>query len=311
MRVDVFLKRVARRNALATRRPAQGRTQRHHGVEHHEHQQRPCQRLAQLIGDFQNPLCHARIDIFNPENAQNTPENGIQQADSPVQVERHIAVIPRGRAEERLLKPRTGVFHDRADQKTADKRKDAPAVAEAIQRTGQAERTDAVNQIERTVDQADAALIMPALNQAIERFQHDARKAADKEHPKQLIKRDALREMRFLLFPIVDLRVGRRGRQDTELLFLLFVVLLGFLEPCFHLVDQFVGLLQLSGDDVAVLRHLGKLFANLRVKGFLLRVVHRFVRGKQIHLPAQLFVGFVFKLTEFVSQAFDFFFRHR
>ena len=160
---------------------------------------------------------------------QKEPQHHELRANLPQDVSRHIAVIPRGRAEKRFLKPRTGVFHDRTDQKTADKREDAPAVAEAIQRTGQAERTDAVNQIERTVDQTDAALIMSALNQAIDRFQHIARKAADEKHPEQLVKRHALREVRLLPFAVINLRVGRRRRQNTLRDFRFIIIMVSFI----------------------------------------------------------------------------------
>ena len=61
---------------------------------------------------------------------------------------------------------------------------------------------------------------MAALNQAIDRFQHNASKAADEKHPEQLVKRHALREVRLLPFAVVNLRVGRRRRQKPQLLFL-------------------------------------------------------------------------------------------
>lgn len=98
-----------------------------------------CMLAAYLIGNIMSFLA----------TPQNAPKNGIQQADASIQIIGHIAVIPRSRAEADLLKPRAGVFHNRADDKTADKREHTPAVAELIQRAAQAERADAVDEVKR------------------------------------------------------------------------------------------------------------------------------------------------------------------
>ena len=151
---------------------------------------------------------------------------------------------------------------------------------------------------------------MAALNQAIDRFQHNARKAADEKHPEQLVKRHALREVRLLPFAVVNLRVGRRRRQNPQLLFLSAVVFFCLFKAGFHLVDQVVERLQSSGQQVALLAHDDQFFANLGVKRGLLRVVHPLVRGQHVHLPAQFHICFVILRAEPIHQLVFFFLRH-
>ena len=151
---------------------------------------------------------------------------------------------------------------------------------------------------------------MTALNQAIDRFQHNARKAADEKHPEQLVKRHALREVRLLPFAVVNLRVGRRRRQNPQLLFLSAVVFLRLFKAGFHLVDQVVERLQSAGQQIALPAHDDQLFANPGVKRGLLRVVHPLVRGEHVHLSAQFHICFVILRAEPLHQLVFFFLRH-
>ena len=119
MPVQIALKAVGGGHALPAVRPAQHGQAGHDGVEDHEREQRPGQPLAQLIGNLEDPARHARIDVLDPHHAQYAPEHGIQKADAAVEIERQIAVIPRGRAEDHLLHPGADILHNAARDQAA------------------------------------------------------------------------------------------------------------------------------------------------------------------------------------------------
>ena len=59
-------------------------------------------------------FAHKRNHDFNPENSEHAPKKRIKQAHSAVNIERHIAVIPRNGAKQNFLPERANIFNRRA-----------------------------------------------------------------------------------------------------------------------------------------------------------------------------------------------------
>ncbi len=103
--------------------PAVHCQQAHGAVEDHENGEDPGEDLAEPVGDLQNHLSDPGIEAFDPQDAQNAPEQRVEQADPAVEVEGHPTVIPGSGAEESLLPPGEQVLNDTAHHGSAEKRR--------------------------------------------------------------------------------------------------------------------------------------------------------------------------------------------
>lgn len=101
--------------------PAENGQQGNRAVKDEEGRQCPGEDLAEAAGNFQNQLCHHGIEGFHPKDTQKAPENGIDQADPPVDIEGHMAVVPADGAEKHFLRPGAEVFQGTAHQEAPQK----------------------------------------------------------------------------------------------------------------------------------------------------------------------------------------------
>ena len=185
--------------------PAAHRQQAHGAVKDHEQHQHPGEDLAEPVGELQDYLGGAGVDALDPQHPQDAPEQGVQQADAAVEVEGHIAVVPGGGAEQRLLPPGEQVLDDAAHDGSAEEGDGGAAVAVAVQRQGHDHGADAVDRVEGAVHQAGAALQIAVAEEAPQQFHHHAGKAAGHVDQHHLVEVDAGGEaVRPLLLQVDD-----------------------------------------------------------------------------------------------------------
>ena len=237
--VDELIKGVGGGDVLAALDPADHRKARDRRVEDEERQDDPRQNFAHAVRNFQNPFGADGIELFDPEDAQQSPEERIQQTNAAVDVEGQVAVIPRAGAPEQFLHPGESIFHRAAHDHAAQHRQPAAAVAELVKHDAQRRRARTVERVERAVDQAVAALEITLVDEAPEQLDDDARKAADVEHPKELVDIEPLGKVVALVLLLVDQRIGGGGGDQAALA--LAAGGLGVLPARTQLIADFIG----------------------------------------------------------------------
>ena len=180
------------------------------GVDKEKDRERPGEGPAGPVGDFQDVLGHPGIEILDPEDAQHAPEYGVHQADAPVEVQRHAAVVPGPGAQQGLLGPGADVLQYAAHHEAAQKGPLVAPVAVLVECQGQADGARTVEQVEGPVDQPGPALKIAVGDEAPEHLHHNAGKAARGADEQDLVDVEPLGEVVPSGLRQIDGGVGRR-----------------------------------------------------------------------------------------------------
>ena len=259
--------------------PAVHCQQAHGAVEDHENGEDPGEDLAEPVGDLQNHLSDPGIEAFDPQDAQNAPEQRVEQADPAVEVEGHPTVIPGSGAEESLLPPGEQVLNDTAHHGSAEKGDGGAAVAIAVQGQGHHHCADTVDRVEGTVNQAGAAFDIPVAEEAPQDLHHHARKAAGDADQSDLVKVDAGGKAIRLLLLQVDNGVGGGTAEEA--------LALGALLPLPQAGGELVGLV--GGPLMGLTQAGGGILQHLHLPGHVAAQGGLLLRREAL-LVGQLFV---------------------